>query len=137
MLKLKLPYFGHLMQRTDSLDKTLMLGRLKVGGEGDNRGWEGWMTSPTQWTWVWVSARSWWWPGGLTCCSPWGRKELDTTELLNWTELWHKSSINTVSVIPVAWNLLILSLCPGTGHLTQDRVQFYICCMYAKNFKVC
>ena len=38
MLNLKLQYFGHLMQRTDSLEKTLMLGRLKAGGEGDNRG---------------------------------------------------------------------------------------------------
>ena len=38
MLKLKLQYFGHLMQRTDSLEKTLMLERLKAGGEGDNRG---------------------------------------------------------------------------------------------------
>ena len=38
MLKLKLQYFGHLMQRTDSLEKTLMLGRMKVGGEGDDRG---------------------------------------------------------------------------------------------------
>ena len=38
MLKLKLQYFGHLMQRTDSFERTLMLGRLKVGGEGDNRG---------------------------------------------------------------------------------------------------
>ena len=38
MLKLKLQYFGHLMQRTDSLEKTLMLGRLKAGGEGDDRG---------------------------------------------------------------------------------------------------
>ena len=37
--------------------------RLKVGGEGDNRGWAGWMTSPTQWTWVWVNSRSWWWTG--------------------------------------------------------------------------
>ena len=34
--------------------------RLKVGGEGDDRGWDGWMASPTQWTWVWVSSRSWW-----------------------------------------------------------------------------
>ena len=34
--------------------------RLKAGGEGDDRGWDGWMASPTQWTWVWVSARSWW-----------------------------------------------------------------------------
>ena len=37
--------------------------RLKAGGEGDNRGWDGWMASPTQWTWVWVSSRSWWWTG--------------------------------------------------------------------------
>ena len=35
--------------------------RLKVGREGDDRGWDGWMASPTQWTWVWVNSRSWWW----------------------------------------------------------------------------
>ena len=68
MLKLKLQYFVHLMWRTDSFEKTLMLVRLKVGGEGDNRGWDGWMASPTQWTWVWVDSWSWWWterPGML------------------------------------------------------------------------
>ena len=37
--------------------------RLKAGGEGDNRGWDGWMASPTQWTWVWVGSGSWWWTG--------------------------------------------------------------------------
>ena len=37
--------------------------RLKVGGEGDERGWDGWMASLTQWTWVWVNSRSWWWTG--------------------------------------------------------------------------
>ena len=36
---------------------------LGTGGEGDNRGWDGWMASPTQWTWVWVNSRSWWWTG--------------------------------------------------------------------------
>ena len=54
MLKLKLQYFGHLMQRTDSLEKTWCWERLKAGGEGDDRGWDGWMATPTQWTWVWV-----------------------------------------------------------------------------------
>ena len=49
MLKLKLQYFGHLMRRADSLEKTLMLGKLKVGGEGDDRGRDGWMASLTQW----------------------------------------------------------------------------------------
>ena len=61
MLKLKLQYFGHLMQRADSFEKTTRPRcwvRLKVGGEGDDRGWGGWMASPTQWRWVWVNSRS-------------------------------------------------------------------------------
>ena len=61
-LKLKLQYFGQLMQRADSFEKTLILERLKVG-EGDNKAWDGWMALPTQWTWVWVNSRSWWWSG--------------------------------------------------------------------------
>ena len=60
-LMLKLQYFDYLMWRTDSFEKTLMLERLKVGGEGDDRGWDDWMASPTQWTWVWVISGSWWW----------------------------------------------------------------------------
>ena len=43
------------------------------------------MASPTQWTWVWVDSGSWWWTGRLACCSPWGLKESDMTERLNWT----------------------------------------------------
>ena len=50
MLKLKLQYFGHLMQRTDSFEKTLMLGKSEVGGEGDNRERGGWKASPIRWT---------------------------------------------------------------------------------------
>ena len=37
--------------------------RLRAGGEGDDRGWDGWMASPSQWTWVWVDSWSWWWTG--------------------------------------------------------------------------
>ena len=48
--------------------------------------WDGWMASLTQWAWVWVNSGSWWWTGRPVCCSPWGCKELDTTERLNWTE---------------------------------------------------
>ena len=62
-LKLKRQYFGHLIWRADSFEKTLVLKRLKAGGEGDDRGWDGWMASLTQWTWVWVSSGSWWWTG--------------------------------------------------------------------------
>ena len=63
MLKLNLQYFGHLMQKTDSLEKTLMLGRLGAGREGVSRGWDSWRASLTQWTWVWASFRSRWWTG--------------------------------------------------------------------------
>ena len=69
MLKLKIQYFGHLMWRTDSLRKTLIWERLKAGGEGDDRGWDGWMASPTQWTWVWVNTGSWWWTGRHNDCA--------------------------------------------------------------------
>ena len=61
-LKLKLQYYGHFMQRVDSLEKTLMLGG--IGGKrrkGDNREWDGWMASLTQWTWV--DTGSCWWAG--------------------------------------------------------------------------
>ena len=64
MLKLKLQYFGHLMWRADSLEKTLYWERLRAGGEGDYRGWNGWMASLTWWTWVWASSGNWWWTGG-------------------------------------------------------------------------
>ena len=56
MLMLKLQFFGQLMWRTDSLEKILMLEKIEGRGEGDNRGWDGWMASPTQWTWVWVDS---------------------------------------------------------------------------------
>ena len=56
--------------------------KLKAGGEGDDRGWDGWMASPTQWTWVWSSSGIQW-RTELLCCSPWSCKELDTTSQLN------------------------------------------------------
>ena len=60
MLKLKLQHFGHLMWRGDSLEKTWCWERLRAGGEGDDRGWDGWVVSPTQWTWVWANSGGWW-----------------------------------------------------------------------------
>ena len=87
MLKLKLQYFGHLMRRTDWSEKILLLGKIKVGGEGDDRGQDGWVASPTQWTWVWVNSRSWWWtenPDMLQ--SMWlQRVRHDWVTELNWT----------------------------------------------------
>ena len=55
--------------------------------EKGTTGWDVWMASLTQWTWVWVNSGCWWWKRGLMCYSPWGPKESDTTEWLNWTEV--------------------------------------------------
>ena len=88
MLKLKLQYFGHLMRRVDSLEKTLMLGGMGAGEEGDNRGWDGCMPSPTWWTWVWVNSGSWWWTGRPGVLRFMGSQRVGhhwATEL-NWTE---------------------------------------------------
>ena len=73
MLKLKLQYFGLLMRRTGSLEKTLMLGKL-TAGEGDDRGWDGWMESLTPWTWVWQAPGDSEGQGCLACCSPWDHR---------------------------------------------------------------
>ena len=56
MLKLKLQYFGHLVQRANSLEKTLVLWKIEGRRRRGNRGWDGWMVSPTQWTWVWANS---------------------------------------------------------------------------------
>ena len=57
MLKLKLQYFGPLMQRANSLEKTLMLRKIESKRRRGDRGWDGRMASPTQWTWVWANSR--------------------------------------------------------------------------------
>ena len=78
MLKLKLQYFGHLMRSVDWCWEG-----LGAGGEGDDRGWDGWMASLTHWMWVWVDSGSWWWTGRLACCDSWGHVESDVTERLS------------------------------------------------------
>ena len=72
---------------------------LGAGGEGDDRGWDGWMASPTRWTWVWVNSGSWWWTGRPSMLQFMGSQR-DMTEWLNWTEL----NKETGGSYPQAWN---------------------------------
>ena len=85
MLKLKLQYFGHLMQRADSFEKTLMLGGIEGRKKRNDKGWGGWMASPTQWTWVWVNSGSWWWTERLSVL--WFMGLQSRRWLSDWTEL--------------------------------------------------
>ena len=73
------------------------LERLKVGGDGDNRGWDGWMASQTQWTWVWVSSGSWWLTGrpGMLQSTRSQRVGHDWVTELNWTELIYSRARTT------------------------------------------
>ena len=88
MLKLKLQYFGHLMQRVGSLEKPWCWEELGAGGEGDGRGWDGWMASLAQWTWVWVDSGSWWWTGKPGMLRFMGSQRVghDWATELNWAE---------------------------------------------------
>ena len=89
MQKLKRQYFGHLMRRADSFEKTLMLGKIEGRRRRGDRGWDGWMTSLTQWTCVWVNSGSWWWtekPGMLGFMES-QRVGHDWVIEVNWTEL--------------------------------------------------
>ena len=105
---------------------------LGAGVEGDDRGWDGWMASLTWCTWVWVNSRVGDGQGGLACYDSWGRKESDTTEQLNWTELnWctrlsftelDKAVICVIRLTSFLW-LWFQSVCPlmpshNTYHLT-------------------
>ena len=86
MLELKVQYFGHLMWRSDSLKRPWCWERLKEGGGGDNRGWDGQMASLTQWTWVWASCRRWWWTGKPGILQSMGSQRVrhDWVTELNW-----------------------------------------------------
>ena len=89
MLKLKLQYFGHLIRRTDSLGKTLMLGKTEGRRRRGQQRMRWWMASPTRWTWVWASSESWWWTGkpGMQQSMGLQRVGQNWVTELNWADL--------------------------------------------------
>ena len=88
MLKLKLKYFGTWCKELIHWKRPWCWERLKMGEEADNRGWDGWMASPTQWTWVWVNSGSRWWTGRPGVLQSMGSQRIrhDWASELNWTE---------------------------------------------------
>ena len=93
MLKLKLQYFGHLKGRENGthLKGPWCWEGLKAGGEGDDRGWDGWMPSPTRWAWVWVGSGSWWLTGKPGMLQSRGSQRVGhnwATELNWWSSLY-------------------------------------------------
>ena len=99
MLKLKLQYFGHLMWRADSLEKTLILGKTE-GIRKDDRGWDGWTASLTPRTRVWANSGGWWWTGrpGMLQSMGLQRVRHDWATELHWNQI--QSGSNTYQLYP-------------------------------------
>ena len=97
MLKLKLQDFGHLMQRNDLLERTLMLGKIEGGRRRGQQRMDGWMASLTQWTWIWVGSGSWWWTGKPGMLRFMGSQRVGH----NWVTdlIWFKSSTFCFSIL--------------------------------------
>ena len=85
MLKLKFQCSGHRCKDLTHLKRPWFGERLRAGGEEDDRGWDGWIASMTQWTWVWVDSGSWWWTGRPSVLQFTGLQSW--TRLSDWTEL--------------------------------------------------
>ena len=102
--------------------------RLRVGGEGDNRRWDGWMASLTQWTWVWVNSRSWWWTGRPGVLQSMGSQRVghDWVTGLNWTEQFRRPGFHPwVGKIPWRrkWQPTSVFL-PGKSHGRRNLVGY-------------
>ena len=127
LLKLKLQYFGHLMWRVDSLEKTLAGRDLGAGGEGDDRGWDGWMASPTRWTWVWVNSGSWWWTGrpGMLWLMGLQRVRHNWATELNWYRIrWRRQWQPTPILLPGKSHGRSLVCFSPWGHLESDTTEW-------------
>ena len=88
MLKLKCQYLATWCKELTHWKRPWCWERLKAGGEGDGRGWDGWTASPTQWMWVWVNSGTWWWTGRPGMLQSMGSQRVghDWVTELNWTD---------------------------------------------------
>ena len=122
MLKLKLQYFGHLMQRTDSLETPWCWKKWTAEGEGDDTGWDGWMASLTQRTWVWTSFGSWWWTGKPGMLQSMGLQS--QIQLSNWAEL-NNYKIKDFCFKSYATDKFNKKLWPNMYDFTTYEIVFY------------
>ena len=119
MLKLKLQYFATSCKELTYWKRLWCWEGLGAGGEGDARGWDGWMASPTWWTWVWVNSGSWWWTGrpGMLWFMGSQRVRHDWATEPNWIELK-----------PLSLQTSLLKV------LLQHSIDFGVLCF---NFHIC
>ena len=105
---------------------------LRAGGEGDDRGWDGWMASLTPWTWVWVNSGSWWWTGRPGVLRFMGSQRVghDWATELNWTEMnvnliVKYFELNTFNLIFRRYHPLIIVITALEVWLCRLTIVFY------------
>ena len=143
MMKLKLQYFGYLMQRTDSLEKTLLLEKIEGRRRRGQQRIDGWMALLTLWTWVWVSSGSWWWTGKPGMQQSMGSKRVGhnwATEL-NWAKIlsvWRQDyvSLNLDTLPnPLGKRPYSLVLAPSSIRTNQAKERTEVFCfLFFVNF---
>ena len=119
--------------------------RLKAGGEGDDRGWDGWMASQTQRTWVWASSRSWWWTGRPGVLQSMGTQRVrhDQATELNWDGgSGEHLSLHPVGqapqatwLVPITWGHCPTQMKNGINNICQDFCRDLHVLQKAKGFE--
>ena len=119
MLKLKLQYLATWCKELTHLKRPWCWEILRAGGEGDDRGWHGWMASPTRWTWVWVDYRRWWWTG-----------KPDMLQFVGSQRVRHYWA--TELIVILIKSILGWGHCPGSEAGVQMLLagnSWYVCCL--------
>ena len=144
MLKLKLQSLASWCKELTHWKRPWCWVRLKAGGEGDNRGWDGWMASQTQWTWVWVSSWSWWWTGKPGILQSMGLQRVGHNEQPNWIELasiWDECNCAVVWTffgIAFLWIGMKTDLFQSCGHCWVFQICWHTECstLIASSFRI-
>ena len=161
-LMLKLQYFDHLMRRADSLEKTLILGKIQGGRRRERQRMDGWIASPTWWTWIWVSSRSWWWtrkPGVLQSMGlqrvghdwatelKWTENVIQVDIVIQYVALWEwgfslsithlkcTRVVECISIFFLCWVLFHCVVKPWLGYAHNEKE--YICIFFLDSCPLC
>ena len=125
VLKLKFQYFATSCEELTHSKRPWWWERSKAGGEGDYRGWDGWMASLTQWRWVWVSSGSWWWTGRPSVLRFKGsrRDRNDWVTELNWIVKWGIQAKHGESLRKLSWTVFFHLVCKTSIRLYVPKVE--------------
>ena len=128
MLKFKLNTLATWCEELTRLKRSWWWERLRAGGEGNDRGWDGWMASPTRWTWVWASSGIWWWTGKAGVLQSMGSQRIghDWATELNWEAKCNQQKHKKKWLAHVTWKSKRVVLISGTAGSKGSNAVIYI-----------